>query len=175
MQEYFKNVKALAGSMKASATKAAKEVVAKVSAVASELKLPSSVTPAKKPHEELVELFCSVCQIMDEMGGEDDADSAEADAALYDSKARGNLKGMITILQIESDTWFGQYSEKPDPDVADLPCLNSFLETNVMHELSNRAVRDLPRGCLPLILGTTASLLRSVRYPLLPQVSWLVG
>lgn len=35
--------------------------------------------------------------------------------------------------------------------------------------LGNRACRDLPRGSLPMILGIIASLLRCVRYPLLPH------
>ena len=63
--------------------------------------------------------------------------------------------------------YLGRYGERPDPEIVELPCLDTFLQTHVLQALCNRATRDLPRGTLPLMLGTVAALLRSVKYPLL--------
>ena len=173
MQSYFEK-------MKGSAMKAAKQgmqllatvsAVASdtVSAVASDLAITPQYNTGRKPQEEFTLLFKAICEAIDEIADSDDADSPEADRRLYDSRARSCLKAMVALLQTESDRWVKQYADSPDPEVNELPCLDRFLQTHVMQELSSRAVRDLPRGCLPLVLGSTAALLRGVRYPLLPH------
>ena len=121
--------------------------------------------------EEILRLYKSIIQILDTLSDRDDATSPEVDRLLYESKVRSHLKLLVNILQCESDEWLSKYNENSDPELIDLPCINAFLECHMMHELCSRAVKDIPKGCLPLILGSVASLLRHVRYPLLPHQS----
>jgi hypothetical protein len=88
---------------------------------------------------------------------------------------RPNLKLMIALLQAESDNWLSKYAECPDPQTSDLPCLDAFLRLHMMQvhfqnvhvdfshlrlqELCTRAMRDMPRGCLPLIIGSTGQII----------------
>ena len=126
-------------------------------------------TSKRLPQEELVVLFKECCAIIDDLADTDDHESSESDRMLYESKVRPNLKAMINLLQGESERWLAQYSESPDPEINELPCIDIFLRLHMMQELCVRAVRDMPRGCLPLIMGSTALMLRLVRYPLLPH------
>lgn len=145
------------------------ETVSDFSLVASEVLMNTQAPPSKKAQDELLDLFFEACQIMDEGAQRDDADSSEADRLLYNSNVKSNLKRVTQLLQTESDAWLSKYSQRPDPEISEMPCLDTFLQTQVLQELVNRAVRDLPRGCLPLILGQIAILLRNVKYPLLPH------
>jgi hypothetical protein len=56
-----------------------------------------------------------------------------------------------------------------EADAQDHPCLDYFLQNHVMEALCRRARRDLPRGCMPLVLHIVTVILRSIRYPLLPH------
>jgi hypothetical protein len=77
---------------------------------------------------------------------------------------------MILLLQSESDKWYLNYTGNEDElDIAVMPCFDVFLHHHMMLELCRRAIRDLPKGCLPLILGATATLIQNVKYPLLPH------
>jgi hypothetical protein len=42
------------------------------------------------------------------------------------------MKAIIYILQAESDRWLAKYSESPDPEITDLPCLDTFLRMHMM-------------------------------------------
>ena len=126
-------------------------------------------TAGNNAQTELLLSFHSVCEVIDGLAELNNASSAEADRQLYESSARDNLKTMISLLRKESDDWFEKYGERPDPEIVDMPCLDTFLQTHVLQALCNRATRDCPRGTLPLILATVASMLRNVKYPLLPH------
>lgn len=145
------------------------QFIEKVGVAASEMAITAVSQQAKNPEEQIMSLFFTVCEIIDEIGIQDGADSPEAERYLYDSKVRSLLSEITDKLQEESEKWFFAYSENPDPELTDLPFLDAFLHNNIMNELCNRATQDLPRGCLPLILEIISNLLRRVRYPLLPQ------
>lgn len=161
--------------MKGSALKAAKQglqILATVSAAASELtSAPLPIPPSERsPQEQLVFLFKAVTEEIDSMAEDEDySETPETDQRVYNSKLRAYLKSMIVLIQAESDTWIAKYALSPDPEVSDLPCLDTFLQKHIMQELCIRAIRDIPRGCLPLILGASAQLFNVVRYPLLPH------
>jgi len=135
----------------------------------------------KSSHAELLSLFHAVCATIDGLADPPEPSSTNsksiyihpnspaADRALYESSARANLRALIQLLKKESDDWFDRYGERPDPEIVELPCLDTFLNSHVLQALCNRASRDSPRGTLPLILGAVASLLRNVKYPLLPH------
>lgn len=132
----------------------------------STLNIPSHV---KSPEDRLVYHFQSACEIMDEIGEIDEQSLNEVNRLLYSSKAKDHLKAMVTLLKDESEESYSCVSDITEPDTASLPCITTLLQTHVLHALCNRACRDLPRGSLPLILGTIASMLRGIRYPLLPH------
>jgi hypothetical protein len=130
------------------------------------LNIPSHIT---SPEDKLVYHFTSACEIMDQIGEIDDQTVSEVNRLLYSSKAKDHLKAMTALLKEESEQSYSCISELSEPDVSTLPCITTLLQTHVLHALCNRACRDLPKGSLPLILSTIASMLRNVRYPLLPH------
>lgn len=170
MQNYFTKIKG-------SALKAAQQglnlinqtIHNNASNVTTDVSISKRHNHHNKPDEELVIYFQEVCEIIDTIAESEHPYSIEADRLLYSSKAKDNLQLIVSLLQQESDRWYIKYSHSPDPEMTDLPCLDTFIQTHVLHTLCNRASRDLPRGTLPLILGIISSLLRSVRYPLLPH------
>ena len=127
------------------------------------------IDPKADPQLRLTLLFQRICRTLDSIGDMENSHTLLGDRLLYQSNVREDMKAIITILQIESDKWLSCYSLSPDPEMSQLPCLNSFLQNKIMNELCERAHADHPRGTLPLILGAFASLLRRVRYPLLPH------
>lgn len=54
-------------------------------------------------------------------------------------------------------------------ELKDHPVLELFLQHRVMEELCTRAIHDKPQGLLPVILAATTSIMRTLRYPLLPH------
>jgi hypothetical protein len=149
------------------AIKAAKQGIQIISSAA-EAALSSNL-PKRKPDEEFHHCFLSVCNIIDELGKLPDADSPEVDNLLFESKVKYHLRVMLMLMEEESDRWFQEMNSSQHSELSPMPCFDAFLHHRVILELCDRAIRDLPRGCLPLILGTLASWIRAVKYPLLPH------
>lgn len=100
---------------------------------ASALLVPSTLAT---PEERLVFHFQSACEIMDTIGETlDEPQSADADRKLYASKGKEHLKAMVILLRDESDKWYARYSNSPDPEISELPCLTTLLQTHVLHAL----------------------------------------
>lgn len=90
--------------------------------------------------------------------------------AFTDSKAREHIKEMIKLLQADDARWVQSHSLRGDMDVS-YPCLGLFLDRHMMRELCTRAMKDCPRGTMAVVLATAASLVRYIRFPLLPHQS----
>ena len=79
---------------------------------------------------------------------------------------------MVRLLHEEDERWTQKSLdavESTDEDESGDGCLEAFLQFHVMQELCSRALKDKPRGCMTIIIGTATSILRNVRYPLLPH------
>ena len=147
--------------------KAVKSVQQKLEAFAESAGL-TPVATFRNTSEQFLYSFEEACRIIDELSERENADSAEIDNELFESKVRTHFKTMISLLILESDKWSAEYNDSADDEISDMPCFDIFLYDRVCEELVKRAVKDRPRGTLPLILGTLASLIRSIKYPLLP-------
>ena len=84
------------------------------------------------------------------------------------------MREMVRLLDDEDEVWAQRSvnlinDDDDDSEAADHPCLEAFLQFHVMQELCNRALKDKPRGCMTIVLGTATAILRNVRYPLLPH------
>lgn len=77
---------------------------------------------------------------------------------------------MLKLLQADDARWVRSHSVSCDKEIV-YPCIDSFLAKHMMRELCSRAMKDHPRGTMAVILATAASLLRYIRYPLLPHQS----
>ena len=97
--------------------------------------------------------------------------SVELEHLFHESKARDYIKEMLKLLQADDARWVRSHSVSSDLEASAYPCLDSFLTKHMMRELCSRAMKDYPRGTMSVILATAASLMRYVRYPLLPHQS----
>ena len=80
------------------------------------------------------------------------------------------MRAMIKLLHEEDERWARKLFDHPESEnISDLPCIEAFLQHYVMQELCNRALKDKPRGCMPIVLTAVATILKCVRYPLLPH------
>eukprot|EP01041_Mallomonas_annulata_P012005 gene12005-25155_t len=161
--EYFKKVRDASRKAAIQGIQLIQTVTSAVSDVA--------LAPARKPQEEFLFRFRVSCQLIDHYASVDDSDSVEADKALHASKVRDHLREMVRLLHDEDEVWAKRSVDVTDheDDEEDHPCLEAFLQYHVMQELCNRALKDKPRGCMTVVLGTATSILRHVRYPLLPH------
>ena len=119
--------------------------------------------------EEFEYRFTETLRIIDYYAELPNAESLEADKALHESKVREHIKFAIHILQNEGELWKDN-SQVLDPSVhlsSITPCLYMFIQRRYMQELCNRALRDRPRGCMPLIIAIITSLIKNVKYPLI--------
>ena len=121
------------------------------------------------PRDVLISLVHSVCGVIDQHAISDGADSLEGDRVLYESNAREYLRHIIDMLIADGARWVDSMAGAAGSSDVELECVDAFLQTNAMHELCRRAGRDLPRGCLPMVLAFVSTLLKQVRYPLLPH------
>lgn len=117
--------------------------------------------------------FRSVCELIEQLASLPDSKTAEGERKLQQSKVKQHLKEIVAILEDESYRWCkrNDVNFRDDAGSCETPCMDVFLQSRMLQELCNRAVLDTPRGCLPMILTTLASLLRSVQYPLLPHMT----
>lgn len=152
-----------------SAIKAAKEFNKMIAAATDSYLTPTSAR--KRPEQDFYENFRAACDIIDELASLERAGTAEADAMLFESKVKSHFKVMSLLLESESDRWMMEINSGIDTEVSEMPCFDTFLQYQMMAEICRRGIRDLPRGCLPLTLGTLASWIRTVKYPLLPHLS----
>lgn len=176
------------------AAKKASSVINSVSAAASELAVSNGLSPANisdavsnKIHrlsninnnnnndrvisvEEFMLLFKAICEILDTII---DAylTNSEEDIEINQSKIKNHLKLMITTMEKESINWFhGQkdyQSQLSGGLMTDMPCINALISNHILQELCERASKDIPCGCLPLMLTTASALLRQIKYPLI--------
>lgn len=123
--------------------------------------------------DELTLLFKEICEIIEYLALLPDADSIDTDAKVSQTPLRQKLKRMVEILQEEGDGWQSsqRYFSEADEEQSAVPCIDHFIQLNVVSELCNRAMNDTPRGIMRLILTTMSTLLRAVSYPLLPHQS----
>ena len=78
---------------------------------------------------------------------------------------------MISILRADTDTLSDGTVRADQFDEESGSCFDYFIQYHIVREFCTRAIKDTPRGFLPLILNFIASILQNVTYPLLPHVS----
>ena len=153
-----------------SALKRAKEGLAAITHAASEL-MSSGQASSRRPGEELLNSFKDFCAEIDTLAEADDMESTDGGGVVIDTNVFEQLSVIIDLLRRESREWSLSGGDPSGPlveyDAAKLQCLEVFVENHMMHEICMRAIRDIPRGCMPIVLNATALLLQSVRYPLL--------
>ena len=98
------------------------------------------------------------------------SDSYEVEKEFSQSKIKEYLREIISILKSDTDTLSeGLYMADLNDDLGS--CFDYFIQFHMVREFCIRAIKDTPRGFLPLILNFVASVFQNVSYPLLPQVS----
>ena len=99
------------------------------------------------------------------------ADSIEVEREFSQSKIKEYLREMISILRADTDTLSDGTVRNDQFDEDSGSCFDYFIQYHIVREFCIRAIKDTPRGFLPLILNFIASILQNVTYPLLPHVS----
>ena len=82
-----------------------------------------------------------------------------------------HLRDMIAILKADDVTSCDGILVQGLYDKHSGSCFDDFIQNHVIRELCIRAMKDSPRGFLPLLLNFIASILQNVPHPLLPHVS----
>lgn len=125
----------------------------------------------------------------------------ETDPRLNYSAIGLELKKLIQILKLDSEKWLAvqrkvkhpqhqQQTQAQQPadgeneddihnqsninihlEESDIPCIDHFIQSNMIQTLCNHVQSDLPRGIMPLVLKALTLLFKSVPYPLLPHQS----
>lgn len=132
----------------------------------------SSTEPSSKPDLDFEILFRKICLYLDHEAEEPDGNSAEADARLQSSGLRSALKKLIAMLLVDDQNWLtAQRAFSKEVDEVRIPVIDYLLQKNVIKQLCDRAINDLPRGSMPLLLTALSTLIRTVNYPLLPHQS----
>lgn len=147
-------------------------------AAASAIAAPIEKLPELSKLEEMEILFREVCEIIDHLAVAPDANTIDMDLKLNQTDIRVKLRRIVEILQQEGQIWLMNQrtivnlgSSNDDLHVTDTPCLDHFIQMNMISELCNRAMSDSPRGILRLVLTTVSTMLRQITYPLLPHQS----
>jgi hypothetical protein len=177
------------------AAKKASSVINSVSSAASELAVSNGLSPANLSDavsnkinrlsnnnnnnnnndreisvEEFMLLFKSICEILDSII-DSYLTNSEEDMEINESKIKNHLKLMISTMEKESINWFhGQkdyQSQLSGGLMTDMPCINALISNHILQELCERSSKDVPCGCMPLIITTTSALLRQIKYPLI--------
>lgn len=165
--DYFRKVKE-------SATKIAKQGVQILSTTKTSIisREDSEVAKSISPIDELNKLFKDIMNFLDNLSLSPEADSWEADIKLHNSNIRDNLKRIILLLKYDCEKWIS-HQRNPNQDMEDslTPCIDLFLQLNIIQSLASRAMKDYPKGLLPLVLTTFSTLLRVVPFPLIPHHS----
>lgn len=128
--------------------------------------------------EQLDILFKNVCEIIDQLAVSPDANTLEMDTRLNQTEIRIKLRRIVEILSQEAQLWLVNQRSIADSNcdndamhMSDTPCLDHFIQMNMISELCNRAMSDSPRGILRLSLTAISTILRQIPYPLLPHQS----
>jgi hypothetical protein len=125
----------------------------------------------------------------------------ETDPRLNNSPIGIELKKLIQILKLDSEKWlvvqrkvkkqqhshqsttqppeddrdsmddFQKHNHNVALEESDIPCIDHFIQSNMIQSLCNHVQTDLPRGIMPLMLKALTLLFKSVPYPLLPHQS----
>ena len=82
-----------------------------------------------------------------------------------------HLRDMIGILKVDDVVLSDGILAPGLLDINSGSCFDDFIQNHVIRELCIRAMKDSPRGFLPLLLNFLASILQNVPHPLLPHVS----
>ena len=155
-----------------SALSLAKQSINAMSGQSSEVK--SIPVVHENPQQRIEALFRASCDLIERLASSSDSKTAEGDRKLQQSKVKQYLKEIVYILQEEGFRWLKRNKTNPDRDIelnSETPCIDTFLQSRMVQELCNRAVLDMPRGCLPMILTMLTALLKSIPYPLLPHMT----
>ena len=111
------------------------------------------------------------------------SDSIEVEREFAKSKIKDHLKEIIQILRTEPTKEKEQEKDK----INDIDNHNNysnnnysyndddkydyFIQYHVIREFCVRAIKDSPKGILPLVLNFIASILQNVKYPFLPHIT----
>lgn len=136
----------------------------------------ASAAPAKEdisPKEEMVLVYGQISTIIDSLALTDGADSIEMDAKLSQTELRAKLKRLVEILQSDAENWVTaqRKGSASNEEESLIPCIDHFLQMNIVGELCNRAMSDVPRGIMRLTLTAFSTLIKNVPYPFLPHQS----
>lgn len=125
------------------------------------------------PKEELELVYGQISAIIGSLALSDGADSVEMDAKLSQTELRGKLKRLVEILQSDAENWVTaqRKGSASNEDESLIPCIDHFLQMNIVGELCNRAMSDVPRGIMRLTLTALSTLIKNVPYPFLPHQS----
>eukprot|EP00602_Paraphysomonas_sp_CaronLab_P000510 CAMPEP_0185020030 /NCGR_PEP_ID=MMETSP1103-20130426/2616_1 /TAXON_ID=36769 /ORGANISM="Paraphysomonas bandaiensis, Strain Caron Lab Isolate" /LENGTH=862 /DNA_ID=CAMNT_0027550669 /DNA_START=103 /DNA_END=2691 /DNA_ORIENTATION=- len=162
--DYFTKVKS--ASLKAA--QQGLHIISTVTTAAHDMGI-SPAFSAKRPVDDFMLRFQTVCEMLDDFAKVEHPNAVDAEKILNDSKIRDHVKEILRYLQEEDARWVSSHVEAVEDEIHDHPCLEVFLQNHVMEKLCQRAKRDKPRGSLPLVLAIATSVLRVVRYPLLPH------
>jgi hypothetical protein len=150
---------------KSSASKAASAASKIVDTASSNLQLMESGAENALPEDDVLQQAQGCLDLIDYYGNGLNPSSVDADRALHASKAREYARRMVTLLAKESDSWVRTGS------IEDQKVVAVFVQKELLQEFVDRALQDKPRGCLPLVMAISTSLLRSVKYPLIAEPS----
>lgn len=157
-----------------SALSLAKQSINAMSGSQSDVKTTSGAFVHENPQQRIELLFRATCDLIERLASSADSKSSEGDRKLQQSKVKQYLKEIVYILQEEGFRWLKRNKTNPDRDIdlnSETPCIDTFLQSRMVQELCNRAVLDMPRGCLPMVLTMLTALLKSIPYPLLPHMT----
>lgn len=129
----------------------------------------------KRPVDDFVLRFNCICKILDGLAKAES--TVDTEKSLHQSKIHEHIKEVLRHLHAEDRMWCDKEIKsnggtmKPElaEEVTDHPCFDVFIESRYMDEICRRARQDRPRGSLPIVLVMTTTILRNIRFPLLPH------
>jgi hypothetical protein len=173
MSSFFSKV---TGSALQMAKQSSAQIISSVKAIASTVTIqsPAPVKVELSKKEEMEMLYKEICSEIDGLAMDPTSDSIETDYRLSQSDIRSKLKKIVEILQSEGEIWLRNHrriTEENNLAESVVPCIDHFIHLNIVSDLCNRAMSDIPKGIMRLVLTALSTILRSVAYPLLPHQS----
>jgi hypothetical protein len=122
--------------------------------------------------QEFDEVFRTLCNYLDYESTEPDSHTIIANERLRQSPVKEYLRRMIELVRLDAEQWLEtQKTLSTEHNEINTPVIDRLLHANIVRELCQRAIKDSPRGTLPMLLVALSSLLRTVKFPLLPHQS----
>jgi hypothetical protein len=121
-------------------------------------------------------LFSVICETLESLESLNATYSDElGQKLLNESKIKLYIKSLLSIIKQESELWsseqvydpFANKNENTNRTIG----LDFFLQSDIVSELCNRAMNDVTKSFLPLLLKTFLSPLLKFKYPFLPHTS----